>query len=266
VHVTSRQNAIVKRFREAPRRGGADGIALLDGPHLVGEALAAGVTIEVVALASDAAEGRFADLAAQCETAGAQVITVPGSLLAGMTPVQQTTGVVALARLRPAPLDAVLRATPPQLVLVLDHVQDPGNVGAIIRVGEACGASGIVVGPGTADPFGWKALRGSMGSTFRLPVALAGSMAEAGAAARAAGLRRLATVPRGGTPLERADLVAPAAIFVGGEGAGLEPAALAAADERLTIAMRPPVESLNVSIAAALVVYEAARQRSHVAV
>jgi TrmH family RNA methyltransferase len=266
VHVTSRQNPVVKRFREAarPRRDGD--LALLDGPHLLGEALDAGAPVEVAAFASDVADERLAELAARCAAAGVQVITAPASLIGSMTPVKQASGVVALARLGPATLAAVLAARPPQLVVVLDHVQDPGNVGAVIRVAEACGATGIVAAAGTADPFGWKALRGSMGSALRLPVALVPSLADACDAARRAGLRLLATAPRGGTPPERADFVHPCAILLGSEGTGLPQSALDAADETVTIRMQPPVESLNISIAAALVVYEASRQRSHVAV
>ena len=148
------------------------------------------------------------------------------------------------------------------MVLMLSQVQDPGNVGAIIRAAEACGATGVVAGEGTADPFGWKALRGAMGSTFRVPVATGHTLAEAVAAARAAGLRVFATGARDGTPLAACDLRGPSAILFGGEGAGLPQDLQDASDERLTIPMRPPVESLNVAIAAALVLYEAARQRT----
>ena len=248
------------------RRGRDGEVVLLDGRHLVGEALASRVPVEVAAFASDAADGRLSELAARCAAAGAQVITVPAALLSSLTPVRQPTGVVALGRIAGATVDAALRAQPPQLVVVLDGVQDPGNVGAIVRVAEACGASAVLTGPRTADPFGWKALRGSMGSAFRLPIASAASLGDALRAARAAGLRIFATAPRGGTPLRRAMLAGPAAILVGAEGSGPSTEALDAADESLTIEMRAPVESLNVSVAAALVLYEAARQRADVVV
>jgi TrmH family RNA methyltransferase len=266
VHLTSRQNPIVKRFREAGRARRLQDVALLDGPHLVGEALDAGVQLDVVAFASTAADGRLSSLAGRCRAAGIQVVTAPDSLIAAMSPVATSSGVVALARLRPVSAGAILTADSPQLVLLLDGVQDPGNVGAIIRVADACGATGVIAGPGTADPFGWKALRGSMGSAFRVPVATAASLVATIDAARAAGLHLFATSPRDGTPLDRADLRRPAIVLLGGEGAGLAQPLFDAADERLTIPMRPPVESLNVSIAAALVLYEAARQRAHVAV
>lgn len=265
MHVTSRQNPVVKRFREAAQQGRTGGLSLLDGAHLVSEALDAAVPLEVVAFSTEAVERRHAELASRCRASGAQVLTVAPSLLDSMTPVKQPSGVVALARIESTGLSMVLASGAPQLVLILDRVQDPGNVGAIVRVAEATGATGVIAGPGTADPFGWKALRGSMGSAFRLPIAVAPSLGEACLAAHDVGLTLLATVVRDGTPVASARLHRPCAILLGGEGAGLAPEVLAAADESLTIPMRSPVESLNVSIAAALVLYEAARQRTHVA-
>jgi RNA methyltransferase, TrmH family len=148
------------------------------------------------------------------------------------------------------------------MVLMLEEVQDPGNLGAIVRAAEACGATGIVVGNGSADPFGWKALRGSMGSAFRVPLAGRLPLGPALDAARRRGLRILAAVARDGTSLPQCDLRQPLAVLLGGEGSGLSAEVLARADERLTIPMRPPVESLNVATAAAVIAYEAHRQRS----
>ena len=266
-HVTSRQNTAVKRFREVARRGrDAHDAVLVDGPHLVSEALDARVRFEVVAFGADVAAGQLAALASRCLQEGIRVITTTPSLLPALSPVTQPSGVVAIARLKQPTVEQAVAAGPPQLLLVLDRVQDPGNVGAIVRSAEACGGTAIIAGAGTADPYGWKALRGSMGSTFRLPVASAGSLKDAIDTARAAGLRVFATVPRGGTPLRRAALTGPSAIVVGGEGAGLADETIDRADEALTIEMRPPVESLNVGVAAALVMYEAFRQRTDVAV
>lgn len=265
-HLSSRQNPIVKRFRDMAREGRVDDAVLLDGPHLVAEALSAGIELRVVAFATDAATGRLADLAARCARTGTRVVTTPDSVLALMSPVKEAAGVVAIAALEPVTLAAALAARPPQLALLLERIQDPGNVGAIIRAAEGCGATAVITGPGTADPFGWKALRGSMGSALRLPVATGAGLDHAVAAARAAGLRVLATVPRGGTLLRQVDLSGAVAIILGGEGAGVSGEMMERADEQITIEMRAPVESLNVSVAAALIVYEASRQRSDVAV
>src|SRR5262249_36962638 len=149
---------------------------------------------------------------------------------------------------------------PAPLVVIAVDVQDPGNVGAMARVAEAGGATGMIVAGATADPFGWKALRGSMGSSLRLPLAIADADAALGDA-RGRGCRILATVPRHGRAIHEVDLRGPIAVVVGGEARGLSPAIVDAADDRVSIPMDEPVESLNVAVAAALIVYEARRQR-----
>jgi TrmH family RNA methyltransferase len=179
-----------------------------------------------------------------------------------MSPVQHPSGVVAVARARPSDVRVVMAAaTELPLVLVLAGLQDPGNVGAIVRAAAAFGASGVVAIEGSANPFSWKALRGSMGGAFRLPIAARGSLAEVVASAKELGVRLVAAVPRGGTPLPTLDLRAPTAIVLGGEGSGVSQATMAAVQETVTIPMQAPIESLNVAIAAALVLYEATRQR-----
>ena len=114
----------------------------------------------------------------------------------------------------------------------------------------------------SADPFGWRALRGAMGSTFRVPVAVIDSVDAMMAAAREEGARILAAVPRGGVSLYDADLDGPRLLLVGPEGAGLDARLEDTADVRVSIPMRPPVDSLNVSVAVALMIYEARRQRA----
>jgi RNA methyltransferase, TrmH family len=264
-HVTSRQNALVRRAREIAREGRIGDAVLLDGAHLIEEALASRVALEAVVFDSASATGPLAALAARCIAARVRVVTVPGALLEAMSPVRTASGVLAIGRLQQATLEDAL-ARSPQLVLILSAVQDPGNVGAIIRAAEGCGATAVITGPGSADAFGWKALRGAMGSTFRLPVATTPSLELALDAARSAGVHLFATVPRKGVRLADANLAQPSAIILGGEGPGLSAATIDSADEQLTISMRPPVESLNVAIAAALVLYEASRQRANVAV
>jgi RNA methyltransferase, TrmH family len=254
--ITSRQNAIVKRFRDAAR-GTDPRLMLLDGEHLLDEAIRSGVALDIAAFA-DRLDG--AELKSAAARAGADVVAVSGQVLAAISPVREPSGVVAIARRRELTLEDVFAETP-ALVVVLSDVQDPGNVGAAIRAAEACGATGVVCSDATADPFGWKALRGAMGSAFRLPVLAKQPLASTIAKARTCGVRVLATTVRGGTPLPDCDLRMPAAVVFGSEGGGLATLVIGEADGRLTIPMEPPVESLNVAVSAALVVYEAARQR-----
>lgn len=259
-HISSRQNPIVARFRQLAGGGSEEQWMLLDGEHLAGEALRSNLRIEVAAF-STAAAARLAGLRSALEQSGSRVITVSDQVLDAISPVRHPAGVAAIAA-RPAfTLDRVFGGTAP-LALILAGVQDPGNVGAIIRAADGCGASGVIAADGTADPFGWKALRGAMGSAFRLPVATRQPLDAVIARARAAGLRVLATTAHGGTPLPSCDLRRGCAILLGAEGPGLPAAVVSAADERLVIPMHAPVESLNVAIAAALVLYEAGRQRT----
>ncbi len=260
--ISSRQHPLVAACRGLARgRGAEPDRILLDGEHLVEEALAAGFSLQVAALdTAFLVRPAGAALADALERAGVDTIEVTGSVLEAMSPVASPSGVVALAR-RPTTAVAVVLRRAPQLLLLAADVQDPGNVGAMARAAEAAGATGLLLSGASADPFGWKALRGSMGSLLRLPVAVSGSWQETVAAVRGAGVRIAAAQPRGGGRLSEVDLVGPVAFLLGSEGAGLPPEAVAAADVVVSIPMAAPVESLNVSIAAALLVFEAARQR-----
>jgi RNA methyltransferase, TrmH family len=253
--ISSRQNPIIRYFRNVVSGKIPDRV-LLDGDHLIEEGLTSGVGIEVAAFTDQIAADRFARRVA----GAASTLIVTSAVLKALSPVQSPSGSVALAVRPEIDLERVFTRTP-QLILLLHEVQDPGNVGAIVRAAEGCGATGIVCSERTADPFGWKALRGSMGSSFRVPLATRQSLPEAIDVARGKGLRIFATSAHGGTLLHQCNLRVPAAIVLGGEGGGLPSSVMEAADERLTIPMPPPVESLNVAIAAALVIYEAARQR-----
>lgn len=254
--ISSRQNPLVKQFRDVAH-GGVREAMLLDGEHLIEEALVSGIPIDVAAFAERHGNRPLAD---RLRGEGVTVVFVTDAVLSAISPVQTPSGVVGIARRPAATLEHVFAAKPP-LVGMLHDVQDPGNVGAVVRAAEGCGATGVVCSERTADPFGWKALRGAMGSTFRLPVAAGRPLDAAIALARSRGLRVFATTARGGTSLPECDLRGPAAVIFGGEGAGLPSALIDAADAQLTIPMKAPVESLNVAIAAALVLYEAARQR-----
>src|SRR5438128_1185103 len=258
--IASRQNPIVARYRSAARGDAAD-VVLLDGVHLVVEALEAGIPLHDVAVANDAT-GR-ADVKEATRALvdrGVDFVTVSASVIDAISPVRSSSPIVALA-CRPSTDEARLYRSAAPLVIVAVDVQDPGNVGAIVRVAEAAGATGVLVAGSSADPFGWKALRGSMGSALRLPIVSHVDVDQAVSRARTAGCRIIATAPRGGRPLGESDLLGPIAILIGGEGPGLPPALLDSADERVTIPMQAPVESLNTAVTAALIVYEARRQR-----
>jgi RNA methyltransferase, TrmH family len=259
--ITSRHNPIVARFRDAANGDAA--VVLLDGAHLVADAIAAHATIAAAAVTTASrTKPEIAALADSLERRGIDVTTVGVSVMNAISPVRSPTGIVAIAE-RPsrALADVFGRGVP--LVVVAIDVQDPGNVGAIVRAAEAAGASGVVAAGASADPFGWKALRGSMGSALRIPVAASVDTESAIDEARRRGCRIVATAPRGGASLFDTDLSGPVAMLVGGEGPGLPPALAAAAAARVTIPMQSPVESLNAAVTAAVMLYEAYRQRHY---
>ncbi len=258
VVITSRQHPIVKAFRELARGGGE--LMLLDGWHLLNEAVAAEVTVETIAICGppSTSEQRMVD---RLQRQGTQIVEVSGTVLNALSPVNAPTGVVASAR-RPAVGKATILEPPPALVLAATGLQDPGNAGAIIRSAAAAGATGVVLDEASADPWGWKALRASMGGVFHVPVLRTRRLSNLVREWRQAGVRVVATTPRGGTSMHDLDFTPPTAVLLGGEGAGLPDDMLAFADARVSIPMRSGIESLNAAVAAALLCYEARRQRT----
>lgn len=258
--ITSRQNPIVSRFREAARGPGAS--LLLEGASLLKTALDAEVIVEIAAVQTDgpAPGGDVEPLARRLEASGARVVAVNAAVMEALSPVKSPSGIVALAQ-RPEISPQRIVAPAPALVLVLVEVQDPGNVGAIIRSADAAGATGVIATAGCADAFGWKALRGSMGSALRLPVWTGVAWSEVLPFLRAHGLYVVATQSTASRAFFDQPWQRPTALLLGSEGSGLPAAIVADADATISIPMREGVDSLNVAVTAALITYEARRQR-----
>jgi len=252
--LTSRQHPIVKRFRRVAARKPGDTAVLLDGEHVIADALDAGVPLEAILT-----DGRPSAVARRARASGVNIVHGSAAVLDAASPVRTSSGIVAIAEWSPVPADAALAGTPAFAIGLVD-VQDPGNVGSVIRAADALGATGVIALEQSADPGGWKALRGAMGSTFHLPVAR-GRLRETVAEARRRGLRVTATVASGGDAPGGLDLTQPRLVLLGSEGAGLSGAAIQDADDRITIPMRSGVNSLNVAVTAALILFEARRQR-----
>ncbi len=247
--IASPANPLLKLVRRLARGGRRDPRFLLEGRKLVHAALESGVALEF-ALVS---RGRAAEEARALEAKGVEVSEATEKLFASVSSLSSPEGVLAVAR-RPA--HSINELAAGGVVLVSVGIQDPGNLGALARVAEAAGARALIVLKGSADPFGPKALRGSMGSLLRVPVFEMDDLAPL----PERGFRLAALVPRGGVDFREADYSPPVAVLLGREASGLDDATVARSDLRVSIPMQGAVESLNVATAGALVLYEASRR------
>ena len=254
--LTSLQNPLVKQIRRLHqakyRRQQAS--FLLEGTHLLQEAIATTWPLEVVC-ATPIWQVKQPQLWAQIQPIVPRIELVSPEVLAVMATTVQPDGVVAIATSRPQSLP---RFT--QLGLVLDQIQDPGNLGTMIRTAAAAGAEGILLSENSVDPENPKVLRASAGTWFRLPLATASLLLPQLQHYQREGLQVVATTPT--APLEywQVDLRRPTLVLVGNEAAGLSKPLLQLADQQVQIPLAAGVESLNAAIAAALLLYEARRQ------
>ena len=260
--IEGRHNALVKELRAAFAHGELtpDGFCAIEGMRILEEAIRSGLKFKAVffrASAENRAERLLPQLAAHVET-----LLLPDKLFASAVPSETPQGVAALVRCKPFKLEDVLVRSQSGPLLAIAGVQDPGNLGTILRSAEAFGAAGALLGEGTVSPFNSKVIRASAGSVFRLPIVqtkLSGILDQM----RELGLHLIATSSHKGTPLDQATLTGPLAIFIGSEGAGLPRDLLAQMTETVAIPHAPTVESLNAGVAASIVLYEIARQVAH---
>ena len=277
--ITSRDNRWLKTFRAALRgTGPSAGESIgVEGPKLVADALRSGLEAEALLVSDDAEQEAEQILRVASESdegiPRSNILRTTDKLFRGVAGTEAPQGVAALFRQRAWTFDDILRGPGPlressPLVIVLAGVQDPGNVGTIVRSAEAFGATGVVATRGTADPWSPKALRASAGSALRLPILRGMAIPILLAQLRVAELKIYAAISEFGAGTSaaaglaaQADLRGGAAIFVGNEGAGLPPEVKRAADAVISIPTGAVVESLNAGIAASIVLYEAARQR-----
>ena len=261
--IASRQNAIVRAYRDLARKPDPNGRRLLlDGAHLVREAHAAALPFESVVIAQSHLNRETEEhaLAQSLQRAGVDVVSAGDPVFAALSPVRTPSGIVAIALRDPTTAQTIL--TQARLfVLVVVDVQDPGNLGALMRISEAGGVTGMIVAGDSANPFSWKVVRGSMGSALRLPIARGPSLEAVLQGLQKSRTKIIAAIPRDGHDPEAVDWSGRIALLLGGEGQGLGADAIEATDERVTVPMEPPVESLNVAASAAIMIYAARRGR-----
>lgn len=259
--VESKDNARLKELRKAMAASGrsAQGRVGIEGPHLIEEALRAGLRVTTIFIAQE--DERL--LSALRVPPEIEILRLPAKLLDSALATETPQPIAALVEPPEWTWAHLLGARPKgaELVVVLAGIQDPGNLGTILRSAEAFGAAGVVSLPGTVSAWNPKAVRASAGSVFRVPL-LAASERECLEELHEAGLKVLATTVHAAQPAELVDMAGPVALIIGNEGSGVADELAAKADARVTIPCPGPVESLNAAVAAGVLLYEASRQRA----
>jgi RNA methyltransferase, TrmH family len=257
--VQSRQNARVKQLRAAFSRAAKTehGLIAIEGEHLLAEAISSALEIATVFVQSGS-ESLLDTLEVPNET---EALALPREVFASAVHTESPQGIAAFVRPPAFTLEQVLNGPRP-LILVAAGLQDPGNLGTLIRSAEAFGATGYITLAGTVSSDNQKTLRASAGSIFRLPgISVCDDHLFHELAQRK--IRTLAAVASRGASIQQADLTLPCALIIGNEGSGIPPDILRRIDARVTIPTPGPVESLNAAIAGSILFYEAARQRAY---
>lgn len=261
--ITSRDNQLARRAR-AVREGRVQGQIFIEGLRLALEAARASLTIEsVICTEKFARDERGASLFPLLGQACERISLVGESVFASLSDTKSPQGIIILAARPHAGRAALeqLRAETSPLFVIMHQLNNPSNAGAILRTAEAAGATGAATTLGTTDIFSPKALRGAMGSSFRLPLWIDVSFEEILGWCKRRGITTIGTDLRAKRTHTEIDWTQPSALLVGSEARGLNAAEAAVTDERVRIPMRAPVESLNVAVATSILLYEAARQR-----
>ncbi len=231
----------------------------MEGAELLAVAIAAGADIEAVYVDPEGAgTPAVRDVTGVVLAAGGRVFDLAPGVMERVASTVTPQPLLAVVSYTSAPWSSLDRAT---LVVVCVDVRDPGNLGTVIRTADAAGVDVVVCCDGTVDPTNPKTVRATAGSLFHVPVVAGGATVDALAELRARGFTTVATVVRGGTDYVGFDWARPVALVLGNEAAGLDEALVASLDARVTIPMAGRSESLNVGVSAAVLCFEALRQR-----
>jgi TrmH family RNA methyltransferase len=259
--IEGRHNPLVKLLRQA--FAGADctrnGGCAVEGLRIVEEAIRSGLRFRAVFFREseqDLAERLLPQIGAHVET-----LLLPNKIFDNAVPSETPQGVAALVHLKEFSFEEIMARLRVGPLVVIAGLQDPGNLGTILRSAEAFGGAGVILGEGTVSPFNAKVVRASAGSIFRVPV-IREKLDAVCSRLRAQEIRLVATSSHKGTPLGEARLSGPLAMFIGNEGSGLPRDLMTRMDEAVVIPHAPQVESLNAGVATSILLYEAARQRN----
>jgi TrmH family RNA methyltransferase len=241
----------------------AEGRFVVEGAKVLGEALAAGVAVESVYVDRSLIRGEGVEaILDAAHAAGSRIYDVEAGVVARVAGTVTPQPLLAVVPAVDVPLSHLLDQKA-DLVVVCVDVRDPGNAGTVLRSAEAAGAGGVICCDGSVDVFNPKTVRASAGAVFHVPVVAGGDPDTVLDELGRAGLRRLGTVARGGVAYTDVDMSGPVAIVLGNEAHGLSPGVESHLDGAITIPMVGRAESLNVGMAAAIICFEAVRQRGH---
>lgn len=260
--VNSRQNGLVKELRRAFSQAEPteEGAVAIEGLRIMEEAIRSGLRFQAVFF-SESGSTHAARLLPQISS-HTEALLLPDDVFTSAVSTETPQGVAALVKLKPGKLEDLLEQITPDFLLAgVGGIQDPGNLGTIIRSAEAFSARGVLIGEKTVSHFNPKVVRASAGSVFR-ELLVRVKLSEAVPVLKQGGVRVVASSSHKGRPLDQIDLTGPLALLIGNEGAGLPPAILGEADDLVTIPHSSRVESLNAGIAASILLYEASRQRT----
>ena len=263
IRITSGDNSRIRLVRKLATRKGraAEGRFAVEGRNLVTEVLEKDLDVDFIMIPAGAADDA-PDFIRKCiDSPDVTVCEVPVREFAGLTDAENGIGMLAVVRLREYGPDILDGLRPDDNVLVLDRIQDPGNMGTLIRTAVAAGYKAIVAMSGTVDIYSPKVLRATAGMVFEIPViyvpdneALMGILGRSGR-------RIVVTDVNGGVPYYEEDLSRGIALIIGNEGSGVSDTLMETADVRVTLPMKGRIESLNAAVAAAILMYEAVRGR-----
>lgn len=260
--LSSKDNNVIKNLHSLgdPKHRKKEQSFLIEGVKMVEEGLRDNAGVIMVVAAPSLVQHHGKGVLKLAESKGVDILWISERLMDMLSESKTPQPVMAVVRMKRHSEEELLGHSA-KLVVVAHRLQDPGNLGTIIRTAEAAGASGVALTENTVDPFNAKAVRASMGSVLRLPVILVGDLPTFLKTCNAKGFQTAATVVTGEKTHFDVDLTKPTVVILGQEGAGLSEDIMAGIDLRVRIPMAETIDSLNVATAAAVILYEALRQR-----
>lgn len=260
--ISSKENPLVKKLRllNDHKQRKKDQTFLIEGVKMVEEALQGDLGVDMVLAAPSLVQHHGKGLLKLAESRSREIVWISDRIVNVLSETRSPQPVMAVVRIKQHSEESLL-AHHAGLVVVADRLQDPGNLGTIIRTVEAVGASGVGVTVSTVDPYNAKAVRASMGSILRVPVVPIHDLSSFVRICRESGFQTAATLLNGARTHLETDLTKKTMVIFGQEGTGLSPSGLPDLDLSIRIPMTETIDSLNVATAAAVVLYEALRQR-----